>query len=67
MPFRKGKPDEDWFLTFSKRNRLSIKKPEVIEASRVRQQTDPFVVYDFFDQVETTINNLQLQPYPARI
>lgn len=66
-PFRDGKPGEDWFLNFMKRHRLSIKKPELIEASRVRQQSDPFIIYDFFDKVETILNDKGLQERPNSI
>lgn len=66
-PFKDGKPGEDWFINFSKRNRLSIKKPELIEASRVRQQSDPFIVYDFFDQLKGIMDNLDLHQFPGKI
>ena len=42
-PFKDGKPGEDWYLGFMKRHQLSLKKPEKVETSRMKQ-TDPFIV-----------------------
>lgn len=30
-PFKDGFPNEDWWLLFSKRHNLSIKKPQMVE------------------------------------
>ncbi|KAG5897656.1 hypothetical protein JTB14_024485 [Gonioctena quinquepunctata] len=52
-PFKDGRPGEDWYLSFSKRHRLSLKKAELLEASRAKQHQDPFIIYDFFDKLES--------------
>ncbi|KAJ8933138.1 hypothetical protein NQ314_014205 [Rhamnusium bicolor] len=59
-PFKNGRPGEDWFLNFSKRHKLSLKRAELLEASRAKQHRDPFIVYDFFDKLEIIMreNNL---------
>ncbi|KAJ8959928.1 hypothetical protein NQ314_006130 [Rhamnusium bicolor] len=59
-PFKNGQPGEDWFLNFSKRHKLSLKRAELLEASRAKQHRDPFIVYDFFDKLESIMreNNL---------
>ncbi|KAG5861882.1 hypothetical protein JTB14_036753 [Gonioctena quinquepunctata] len=51
--FKDGRPGEDWYLSFSKRHRLSLKKAELLEASRAKQHQDPFIIYDFFDKLES--------------
>lgn len=33
-PFKNGYPNQDWWLGFSSRNKLSLKKPQVVECSR---------------------------------
>ena len=35
-----------------KRNKLSHKKAEVISSARKSNTTNPFIIYDFFDQVK---------------
>ncbi|KAG5870973.1 hypothetical protein JTB14_006700 [Gonioctena quinquepunctata] len=52
-PFKDGRLGEDWYLSFSKRHRLSLKKAELLEASRAKQHQDPFIIHDFFDKLES--------------
>ncbi|KAJ8956969.1 hypothetical protein NQ314_006625 [Rhamnusium bicolor] len=60
QPLGKSPFGEDWFLNFSKRHKLSLKRAELLEASRAKQHRDPFIVYDFFDKLESIMreNNL---------
>lgn len=46
--FKNGFPNEDWWLLFSKRHNLSIKKPQMVEHSR-KKVLDPFIIYNYFD------------------
>ena len=50
--FKDGKPGEKWFKNFMKRNKLSLKKAEMISAARKANTLNPFIIYDFFDQLE---------------
>ena len=51
--FTDGIPGEDWYLGFMKRHpRLSLKKPELLQASR-KTNTAPEVVYDFYEKMQT--------------
>jgi hypothetical protein len=62
--FKNNRPGREWFRSFALRNKLSLKKPELLEGSRSRQSNDPFVVYDFYDQLTTVIKDLKLEKRP---
>lgn len=65
--FRNGRPGTDWFKSFCSRHHLTLKKPELVEGSRARQSCDPFIIYDFFDQLNSIIEELNLQNKPESI
>ncbi|KAJ8707707.1 hypothetical protein PYW07_017245 [Mythimna separata] len=65
-PFNNGMPGEDWFLGFKKRHGLSVKKPQPVEYAR-KNACRPDVIYPYFDLLEETINELNLQNKPAHI
>ena len=50
--FKDGKPGDKWFKNFMKRNKLSSKKAEMISTARRANTSNPFIMYDFFDQLE---------------
>ncbi|CAG5052763.1 unnamed protein product [Parnassius apollo] len=60
-----GKTGNDWFLSFRKRHKLSIKKPQPIEYLRKRM-TDPFVIHEYFTLLGSTLEKLNLND-PHRI
>ncbi|CAG5044809.1 unnamed protein product [Parnassius apollo] len=64
-PFINDIPGNDWFLSFRKRHKLSIEKPQPIEYLRKRM-TDPFVIHEYFNLLRSTIENLNLND-PHRI
>ncbi|XP_030751409.1 uncharacterized protein LOC115878935 [Sitophilus oryzae] len=64
--FKDGKPGEDWFLNFKRRHNLSLKIPQSVEYAR-KKNLDPFLIYDYFDLLEKTINELGLQERPSQI
>lgn len=64
--FYNGRPGNEWFLSFSKRHGLSIKKPQGMEYVR-QKQTNPFVIFGFYDILEKTIKELNLQGKPDMI
>ena len=57
--FKDGKPGDKWFKNFMKRNKLSSKKAEMISTVRRANTWNPFIMYDFFDQLEKVF-----QEYP---
>ena len=57
--FKDGKPGNKWFKNFMKRNKLSLKKAEMISTAPKANSSNPFIIYDFFDQVEKVF-----QEYP---
>lgn len=64
--FKNGIPGEDWWLGFAKINNLSIKKPQIVEYSR-KKVCDPFIIYNYFEILQKTIKELNLENKPDRI
>ena len=58
--FKDGKPGVDWFHAFMKRNNLSLKKANMIRAARKSATANPFVIYDFYEQLESIITTKNL-------
>ena len=59
--FTNGRPGRDWFQAYMKRNGLSLKKANMISAARKSATSNPFVIYDFFYQLEEIIKKQNLQ------
>ena len=47
-----GRPGRTWVSNFMQRNQLSLKKAEMISSARISNTSNPFIIYDFFDQLE---------------
>lgn len=67
ITFKNGKPGNDWFRQYCKRNRLSQKKLEQLEKSRRMATSDPFIIYGFYARLKETIRQLNLEECPGRI
>ncbi|XP_056636655.1 uncharacterized protein LOC130445153 [Diorhabda sublineata] len=65
-PFKPGLPGEDWFLGFSKRYGLSIKKPQSVEYAR-KKSLDPFIINKYFELLKNILDNLGLRDKPHLI
>lgn len=65
--FKDGKPGDDWFRSFCKRNRLSQKKMEQLEKCRRKATSDPFIIYGFYDLVDKTLKEFGLEDKPSHI
>ncbi|KAJ8941044.1 hypothetical protein NQ318_015521 [Aromia moschata] len=65
--FKEGKPGDDWFRLFCKRNRLSQKKMEQLEKCRRKATSDTFIIYGFYDLLDRTIKELGLEDKPSHI
>lgn len=65
-PFKNGRPGEDWFLGFSKRHNLSIKKPQSVEYAR-KKCLDPFIIRNYFDILKKQLDDLSLHDKPRQI
>lgn len=65
-PFKNNYPGEDWFLAFSARHNLSIKKPQSVEFAR-KKCLDPFIINEYFDILKTVMDDLQLYDIPEQI
>ena len=64
--FKNGRPGQDRWLSFKKRHNLSILKPQPLESAR-KKQTNPWIIYGFYDLVEETIQDLGIQSKPQHI
>ena len=58
--FKNGRPGYDWFTAFMKRNNLSLKKANMISSARKSATANPFIINDFFDLLEETVQRLNL-------
>lgn len=65
--FKNNRPGNDWFVTFCDRHRLSLKKPENLEAVRRKATSDPFIIFEFYDLLQSQIEKLDLQDKPDNI
>ena len=64
---RNGFPGPDWLKGFVKNNNLSSKQATTLSTSRYNATKNPFVIYDFYDLVEKTIDELGIQDRPDLI
>ena len=51
--FNNWRPGLTWIKNFMARNRLTHKKAEMISSAWKSNTSNPFLIYDFFDQLET--------------
>ncbi|KAJ8926560.1 hypothetical protein NQ314_021053 [Rhamnusium bicolor] len=64
-PFVDGMPGDDWYYSFMRRHpTLSFKKPELLQKNRMDAR-DPYVIYDFFNELECLVNNSDLNDKPS--
>lgn len=66
-PFKNGQPGGDWFLNFCKKNELRLKNCESLQSNRQQNTSDPFIIYDFYDLLQSAIRDLQLEDKPSHI
>lgn len=65
--FVNGSPGDDWYYSFMKRHPgLSFKKPELLQKCR-KDSRDPFVIYDFYNEVAQLFAENSLENQPAFI
>lgn len=64
--FKDNYPGKEWFRGFKKRNKLSLKKPQSVEIAR-KKACDPFIVNDYFDMLQRTIQECGLADKPQCI
>ncbi|CAI6355815.1 unnamed protein product [Macrosiphum euphorbiae] len=65
-PFKGGYPGHDWWIGFSSRHKLSLKKPQVVENAR-KKACDPFIIYNYFYLLWETMTDLGIVNRPDRI
>ena len=66
-PFTDGRPGDDWFVNFCKRNNLKLKNCESLQSNRQQNTADPFIIYDFYDKLKTVMDELELNDKPDSI
>ena len=62
--FAKNRPGDDWWTGFKQRHNLTLRKPERMEGSRSRQASDPFIIMDFYDNLEKVMKKQGLLDKP---
>lgn len=65
-PFKGGYPSHEWWIGFSSRHKLSLKKPQVVENLR-KKACNPFIIYSYFDLLWKTMVDLDIVNRPDRI
>ena len=60
--FKDGRPGPDWLKLFMKRNKLSFKKTNMISAARKSATSNPFIIYNFYDQLDEIVTQNNLTP-----
>ncbi|CAG5013806.1 unnamed protein product [Parnassius apollo] len=65
-PFKNNRPGYDWFAAFKKRHKLSLKRPQAVEMSR-KVACDPFIVNEYFDNLDGVLSELNLKGRPDKI
>ena len=55
--FKEGKPGPKWIRKFLRRNKLIMKKAEMISSSRISNTSNPFIIYDIYDTVAKVFNH----------
>ena len=58
-PFKDGRPGKNWLRKFMERNKLSMKKANMISAARISATCNPFIIYDFYDTIEGLMTDKQ--------
>ena len=61
-PFKDGIPGRQWLERFFKSNKLTLKKATMISRERKYFTSNPFLVFDFYEQLSTIIDSNNLQP-----
>ena len=52
--FKDQQPKLTWIISFMKRNKLSHKKAEMMSSATKLNTANPFIIYDFFNQLEVS-------------
>ena len=58
--FKDGKPGRDWLLRFLKRNKLSTKKANMLSKACHSATANPFIVYDFYENLDRVVTEKNL-------
>lgn len=65
--FANNMPSDKWLANFMCNHHLSLHKPSPLERARRNTQSDPFIVYGFFDILDELFLRLNLHNAPSRI
>lgn len=65
--FKNNVPGDEWLSAFLVRHNLSNKKPRSSEKSRVIATSNPFIIYKFYDLLESELDDLDLNSSPSHI
>lgn len=63
-PFKSGIPGKDWYAGFSKRHNLKLGNTEQLEKCRLKNTANPFMVYPFYDMLESEARALDIVNKP---
>ena len=55
-PFTDNMPGKAWINGFMARNKISLKKANLIYSARKSVTANPFIIYDFYEKLESILN-----------
>lgn len=55
-PFTNGRPGIDWLNSFMSRNKLTLKKANMISSARKSATSNPFLIYDFYETLDQVVS-----------
>ena len=60
-PFKDGRPGKNWLRAFMARNKLSMKKANMISSARKSATSNPFIIFDFYDVLDNLVKEKKLK------
>lgn len=61
------RPGKRWVKSFLKRNKLVLKRSSPMERKRKTAISDPFLIFEFYDNLELLLDQLDLKDKPERV
>jgi hypothetical protein len=65
--FANDVPSDDWVTHFMRNHHLSLHTPSSLERRRQEAAMDPFIIYDFYDNLEKIVDDLDIRNMPSAI
>lgn len=64
--FANNRPGDDWYISFKRRHRITVKKPEAKDYKKLKAE-NPYVICQFFELLYRTLKELKILDKPDHI